>query len=61
MNKKEAKGFEAQAKELTPRGTPYRYFNHEFPPEEWVKVTDVQAEVLRRKEQMRVRERKESD
>lgn len=40
------KGLEAQAEDLSPRGAVREYVGKEFPPGEWVKVTEKQAKML---------------
>lgn len=52
--------FEAMAAELNPRGTVYQAMGLEFPPGEWVTVTEQQATTLRRLDWATLREKPEA-
>ena len=51
---------QAQAKDTNERGEPYRLFDMEFPPGEWVDVTPTQAEQLGWHDWVKLRPREET-
>lgn len=53
-----AGSFEARAASLNPRGDPYTWHDHQFPPGEWVTVSEATAKLLGRLDWAEVRPRK---